>query len=74
MKLNYERGALINRNQMIAIAREFKLFVSRSTIHRWANEPEFPLAVGVDGQSLLYTRSEFIDFLKQRVREIQAEH
>lgn len=74
MAPSHERVGLINRSQMVAIAREYRPFVSRSTIHRWANEPGFPLAVGQDGRYLLYQSSEFILFLKRRLRKIQEEH
>ena len=66
--------SLINRSQMVQIAHEHNLFVSKSTIHRWANEPGFPLAVGQNGKYLLYLRQEFIDFLKRRLRKIKEEH
>ena len=58
---------------MVIIARDYNLFVSKSTIHRWANEPEFPYAVGQDGRNLLYERGEFLRFLKRRLRRIQEE-
>ena len=68
-----EQDALINRSQMLAIARQFNLFVTKSTIHRWANEPDFPYVVGQDGRSLLYSRAELVAFLKRRLRKIQEE-
>ena len=69
-----EKDVLINRTQMINIAREYRIFVSKSTIHRWANEPEFPYPMGQNGRYLLYSRVEFITFLKQRLSRIQEEH
>jgi len=69
-----ERDVLINRTQMLEIAREFKIFVSRSTIHRWANEPDFPYVIGQRGRNLLYSRFEFITFLKRKLRRIQDIH
>ena len=69
-----EQEALINRSQMLAIARDFNLIVSKSTIHRWANEPDFPYPVGQDGRYLLYNQREFITFLKRRLRRIKEEH
>ena len=69
-----EQDALINRSQMLAIAREYRLFVSQSTIHRWANEPGFPYPVGQNGRNLLYAKGEFVAFLKRRLRKIQEEH
>jgi predicted DNA-binding transcriptional regulator AlpA len=62
---------LINRSQMISIAWRYNLRISRSTIHRWANKPGFPLVVGLDGQALLYQRSQFIDFIKRKLQGIQ---
>jgi len=58
---------------MLAIARYYNLFVTKSTIHRWANEPGFPYAVGQDGRNLLYSRGEFVSFLKQKLRRIQED-
>ena len=69
-----EQETLVNRSQMVQIARKHNLFVSKSTIHRWANEPGFPYAVGQDGRNLLYERGEFLRFLKRRLRRIQEEH
>jgi len=68
-----EKEVLINRSQMLKIAREYRIFISKSTIHRWANEPDFPLAIGQDGRNLLYAKGEFIDFLRKRLRRIQEE-
>ena len=68
------REVLINRTQMLAIAREYRLFVSNSTIHRWANSPRFPRAVGKNGKYLLYRKPEFVAFLKWRLREIEEMH
>ncbi len=69
-----DKDILINRSQMLKIAREHKIFVSKSTIHRWANEPHFPIVMGQDGRYLLYLRNEFISFLNRRLRKIQEEH
>jgi hypothetical protein len=66
--------SLINRSQMLEIAGEHRLFVSNSTIHRWANSPKFPRAVGKDGKYLLYRKPEFVAFLKWRLREIEEIH
>jgi len=41
---------------MPAIAKQHNLFVTKSTIHRWANEPGFPYPVGQDVLNLLYAR------------------
>ena len=68
------REVLINRTQMLQIAQEYKIFVSRSTIHRWANEPDFPYPVGQNGRYLLYSSVEYNDFLKRKVKRIQEEH
>ena len=69
-----EKDVLINRTQMLRIAKEYKNFVSKSTIHRWANEPDFPYPIGQNGRYLLYSRIEFIAFLKMRLNRIQEEH
>ena len=69
-----EREVLINRSQMLEIAKEHRLFVSLGTIHRWANEPNFPLVVGKEGKHLLYSQSDFSKFLNQRLRKLQDEH
>ena len=73
MRMVREKEVLINRIQMLNIAREYKIYVSKSTIHRWANEPDFPCAVGQDGRNLLYHENEFIKFLKRRLRRIQED-
>ncbi len=69
-----EKDVLINRTQMLQIAREYKIFVSKSTIHRWANEPSFPFPIGQCGRNLLYLRTEFEVFLKMRLFKLQDEH
>jgi len=69
-----EIEVLINRSQMFVIAREYRLFVSNSTIHRWANSPRFPRVVGKNGKYLLYRKLEFVAFLKWRLREIEEMH
>jgi len=69
-----EKDALINRTQMLNIAREYRIFISKSTIHRWANEPDFPYPMGQNGRYLLYSKTEFINFLKRRLVNIQKEH
>ncbi len=66
-----EPDRLINRTQMISIAWQHNLRISRSTIHRWANQPDFPVAVGIDGQALLYSQREFVKFIMRRLRRIQ---
>lgn len=66
-----EREVLINRTQMLVIAREYRLFVSNSTIHRWANTPNFPRVVGKNGKFLLYYKQEYLTFLKRRLSEIE---
>jgi len=68
-----DQDALINRSQMVIIARDYNLIVTKSTIHRWANEPDFPYVVGQDGRNLLYERGEFLRFLKRRLQRIQEE-
>jgi len=69
-----EKDALINRTQMVQIAKEYNIFISQGTIHRWANEPDFPTTVGKNGKYLLYCHSDFISFLKKRLVRIQMEH
>ncbi len=66
-----EKDVLINRTQMLEIARENMIFVTRSTIHRWANEPDFPRPVGKKGKFLLYRENEFVLFLKWRLKGIE---
>ena len=66
-----EKDVLINRTQMIKIAWQHNIRISRSTIHRWANKPEFPRVVGIDGQALLYSRRQFLEFIKHRLQKIQ---
>jgi len=65
---------LINRKQMLEIAREYNIFVSIGTIHRWANEPSFPRPIGKEGKFLLYLRDNFISFLKHRLIYLQQEN
>jgi len=69
----HEGARLITRSEMLVIARLNNLFVTKSTIHRWANEPGFPRVVGVDGRNLLYRMGEFFTFVKTRLRRVQAE-
>ncbi len=66
-----EKNIMINRTQMLAIARKYNIFVSKSTIHRWANESGFPYPIGQNGRNLLYSGNEFDDFLKRKVKRIQ---
>jgi len=65
---------LINRTQMLEIAREHNLFVSSSTIHRWANSPNFPRVVGKNGKFLLYCKREFVAFLNWKTKSIEEMH
>jgi hypothetical protein len=74
MENTKEKDVLINRAQMLDIAREFNIFVSLGTIHRWANEPGFPVVIGQNGKSLLYSRQGFINCLILRIKHIQNEH
>lgn len=74
MSDNGKTDGLINRLQMVDIAHEHKLFVSRGTIHRWANEPDFPLPIGKEGKFLLYSCREYEAFLVSRINKIQMEH
>jgi len=69
-----EKEVLINRSQMLEIAREYKIFVSKSTIHRWANEPDFPLPVGQGGRNILYSKGVFVKYLKKRIGRIRGAH
>ncbi len=74
MRFSKDNDRLINRSQMVGIAREHNLFVSKSTIHRWANEPDFPLPMGQNGRYLLYSHREFVSYLARRLKRIQMEH
>ncbi len=69
-----EKDVLINRSQMLTIAKTYNIFVSIGTIHRWANEPDFPRVVGKEGKYLLYSQHDFTRFLDQRLRKIRIEH
>ena len=69
-----EREVLINRSQMITIAWQHNIRISRSTIHRWANQPDFPVVVGKDGQALLYERSQFVRYLERILQKIEEDH
>ena len=69
-----EKDVLINRTQMLEIAKEHNIFVSMGTIHRWANEPDFPVPIGKEAKFLLYSRIEFVNYLKRRVNTIQFLH
>ena len=69
-----KKDEMVSRSQMLAIAREHKLYITKSTIHRWANQPEFPLVRGIEGQSLLYSRDAFVVFLKRKLKRIQEDH
>ncbi|MBC8465642.1 hypothetical protein H8D57_01315 [bacterium] len=71
MKNVKEKDVLINRSQMVQIAREYNIFVSQGTIHRWANEPGFPMAIGKKGKFLLYSKKEFVEYVLKRVRKMQ---
>ena len=61
-----EKDVLINRTQMLEIAENYKIFLTKSTIHRWANARDFPLPVGKNGRHLLYSISSFINFLEKK--------
>jgi len=69
-----EKTALINRKQMIAIAREYNIFISIGTIHRWANEPDFPRPVGKNGKHLLYSLNSFHNFVNYKLNKLQSDH
>ena len=69
-----EKDVLINRSQMLQIAREYKIFVTKSTIHRWANEPGFPTVIGKNGRFLLYSDQSFISFLLKRIQNMKEDH
>lgn len=68
------KEVLINRTQMLKIAQEYNIFVSQGTIHRWANEPDFPRVVGKDGKHLLYSLSEFSTYLNKRIFRMRITH
>lgn len=69
-----EKDVLINRTQMLEIARDYKIYVTKSTIHRWSNEPDFPYVIGKQGQCLLYSLNSFIKYLERKLDKIQFEH
>lgn len=69
-----EKQILINRTQMLQIAREYNIFVSLGTIHRWANEPDFPLTVGKKGKYLLYSKHSFISYIQKKKKNICQNH
>jgi len=69
-----EKEVLITRKQMLEIAKEHNIYVSLGTIHRWANEPDFPNVIGKKGKYLLYSNRDFKIFLYKRMRKIQVEH
>lgn len=69
-----EQDSFICRSQMVTIARQYNIHVSRSTIHSWANQQGFPLVLGQNGHRLLYSKAEFVAFVKQKVRKIQEDH
>ena len=73
MKKSNEKDVLINRTEMIKIAREFKIFISRSTIHRWANERDFPVPIGKAGRNILYYKGDFSNYLEKRIRKIRED-
>jgi len=58
---------------MIAYARTLNINVSMSTMHRWANEADFPLVKGLDGRNLLYSKGDFEAFLRMKLKRIQEE-
>ncbi len=64
---------LITRSEMLVIAKEYNLFITKSTIHRWANEPGFPVAQGMQGRCLLYSQSKILNFLKNRIERLQED-
>ncbi len=69
-----EKDVLINRTQMVEIAKEFNIFVSQGTLHRWANEPDFPIVVGKKGKFYLYAKSKYIKYLHNKKKRIQEDH
>ncbi len=58
---------------MLSIAKSLNILIAKSTIHRWANEPDFPLVAGLDGRMLLYSKIDCVMFLKRRLKRIQEE-
>jgi hypothetical protein len=74
MELVKEKDVLINRTQMLQIVREYNIFVSIGTIHRWANEPDFPRVVGKKGKFLLYAKTNFISYLIGKREKTQDDH
>ena len=71
---NLEVNALISRSEMLDLAREYNLVVTKSTIHRWASKSDFPAAEGQYGKAILYSREQFIDFLRKRLRRVRDDY
>ena len=69
-----EKDVLINRTQMLELAREYNIFVSQGTIHRWANEPDFPFTIGKKGKYLLYSKRCFISYIQKKKKDICQDH
>jgi len=73
-KLQTESDRLISRTEMVTLARQHNVFITKSTIHRWSEEAsDFPRIAGIDGRSRLYSEREFVAFIKRRLRKIQEE-
>jgi len=72
--MNTRKDDLINRMQMLVLAGEHNIYVSPSTIHLWANSKGFPRVVGKDGRFLLYSKQEFISFIRRRLKDIEESH
>lgn len=68
-----ESDRLIERSEMVALAKRNNLSVTLSTIHRWANEPGFPTALGQTGKTLLYSQQQVTAYMKKRLRRLQED-
>ncbi len=64
----------ITRYDMKNIAHAHNFIISKSTIYRWASEPQFPRPVGQKGACLLYSREAFLNFLERRLTRIQMDN
>lgn len=73
-KSQADSDRLISRLEMLTLARQHNIFITKSTIYRWSQEDtDFPLVAGIDGQSRLYSQKEFLAFLKRRMRKMQED-
>ena len=71
-KSQADSDCLISQLEMLTLARQHNIFITKSTIYRWSQEDtDFPFVAGIDGQSRLYSQKELLSFLKRRMRKMQ---